>query len=94
MPRIRSTKQFKEKYVNTIITESGHASGDEAQMSGPPRSSPDARCLENLGLEMCRGETAHSYRKALQALLGFSTTLLGAVLLDDGIVVHGIYLYG
>jgi len=53
------------------------------QMSGPPRGR-----LENSGLETCRSETAHSCRKALQALLGFSIALLKAVLLDGGIVAY------
>ena len=52
-----------------------------------------ARRFENSGLEMRRGETAHSCKKALQALLGFSITLLGATSLDDGIVCR-IYLCG
>ncbi|XP_012061867.1 PREDICTED: cysteine string protein, partial [Atta cephalotes] len=49
----------------------------ETQMSRPPRVSRER--------EMPRGETAHSCRNALQALLSFSIALLGTISLDDSL---------
>ncbi|EGI62115.1 hypothetical protein G5I_09580 [Acromyrmex echinatior] len=70
----------------------GRVSG-ETQMSGSPRNLLCGREAPR-ELETRHGETVHSCRKVLQALLGFSIALLGAVSLDDRIVVYHIYLCG
>uniref|UniRef100_A0A151J8X8 Uncharacterized protein n=1 Tax=Trachymyrmex cornetzi TaxID=471704 RepID=A0A151J8X8_9HYME len=49
--------------------------GRDANERASPWFPVGARRLDNIGLETCRGRTAHSCRTAMQALLGFSIAL-------------------